>query len=190
MGIVALTPLLIGVMFSDPLIQEGSNAALAMKVLGWFFFMLYLFFRIWATLYVGARKDSELQTEGPYSITRNPLYVGSFCLFLSLILFIRSFTLVGMLFVGYYIYTRYVIRAEERFLSGKFGARFEKYCRETPRFFPSFSGYHSPDSVVVKLKGLKTEFYRLCIASLLPVLMEVLTRFRSSTSWPHWFRLP
>ena len=30
--------------------------------------------RMWSILYVGSKKNSELVTSGPYSITRNPLY--------------------------------------------------------------------------------------------------------------------
>ncbi|RWE30056.1 isoprenylcysteine carboxylmethyltransferase family protein, partial [Mesorhizobium sp.] len=33
--------------------------------------------RLWATLYIGGRKSSEVVTGGPYSVTRNPLYVFS-----------------------------------------------------------------------------------------------------------------
>ncbi len=33
--------------------------------------------RAWVLLYIGGRKNSELVTYGPYSITRNPLYVFS-----------------------------------------------------------------------------------------------------------------
>ncbi|MGO7726914.1 hypothetical protein ACC713_12320 [Rhizobium johnstonii] len=29
--------------------------------------------RIWSTIYIGGRKNSALVTQGPYSITRNPL---------------------------------------------------------------------------------------------------------------------
>ncbi|MEW6635116.1 MAG: isoprenylcysteine carboxylmethyltransferase family protein, partial [Pseudomonadota bacterium] len=33
--------------------------------------------RLWSTLYIGGRKSAEVVTGGPYSITRNPLYLFS-----------------------------------------------------------------------------------------------------------------
>ena len=33
--------------------------------------------RLWSTLYIGGRKSAEVVTGGPYSMTRNPLYVFS-----------------------------------------------------------------------------------------------------------------
>src|ERR1041384_2965565 len=33
--------------------------------------------RLWSTLYIGGRKSAELVRTGPYSITRNPLYLFS-----------------------------------------------------------------------------------------------------------------
>ncbi len=190
LGIILLSPLVLGVIFSDPLISRDSGIGLAMHMLGWLFYMTYLFWRIWATLFVGGRKDDVLQTEGPYSVTRNPLYVGSFSLALSLVFFFRSLSLVIMVIIGYIIYNSFVIKAEERFLGRKFGDAFLRYCRETPRFFPSFGRLHTPDTVVVSLKAMRTEAQRLLISALLPVAVEIVTRFRSTPSWPHWFNLP
>jgi len=34
--------------------------------------------RAWCSLYIGGRKKAEIVSRGPYSITRNPLYVFSF----------------------------------------------------------------------------------------------------------------
>lgn len=79
-GIACLLPAGLAVIFSRPWIAESSPWALAFDFAGWLLFLAYLGIRIWATLYVGGVKDKVLQTTGPYSITRNPLYLGGFCL--------------------------------------------------------------------------------------------------------------
>jgi len=190
MGVVVVPPVLVGIALSKPVIENGSLPGILMDACGWLLFMLYVSFRIWSTLYVGGRKDSELQTEGPYSITRNPLYFGSFCLALAAVCFFKSVSLLILVFVGFIIYLRFVIRAEEKFLSGKFGEKFSEYCMQTPRFFPAPSSYNSPETVVVKIHGMATEAYRLWLSVLVPITAQVITHFRSSGAWPHLFRLP
>ena len=190
MGVVLVAPVFVGILFSSPMVEAGSVTKLILSVAGWVFFTGYVTFRIWATLFVGCRKDSELQSEGPYSVTRNPLYVGSLCLALSAACLFQSLTLVAVVVIGSIIYALRVILAEEQVLEGIFGDAFRKYKERTPRFFPSFANYHSPDEVVVKLRGMRTEAYRLWIAALLPVLVEVVAFFRNSPNWPHWFQLP
>jgi protein-S-isoprenylcysteine O-methyltransferase Ste14 len=39
--------------------------------------------RLWSTLYIGGRKRVVLVSDGPYSLCRNPLYVGTFLIALS-----------------------------------------------------------------------------------------------------------
>lgn len=188
--LLLLLPVGIAVSFSDPIIAEESILDIAMDTIGWLLFGLYLTFRIWATLYVGGRKDKELQTEGPYSITRNPLYVGSFCFALSAILFFKSLSLLFVFCIAWTAYLRWVIKAEERFIEQKFGEEFKKYYSRTPRLFPSLAAYRSGDSIEVKLKAIRTEAKRLWLSALLPMGAELIMHLRMASWWPHWFRLP
>ena len=51
----------------------------ARSIFGGFLLMMAgMFFRAWSSGYIN--KDKELATEGPYSLTRNPLYFGSLIL--------------------------------------------------------------------------------------------------------------
>jgi len=191
MARVLFAPALIALLFSTPVVSDNSMQGLALYMVGWLFFMLYIMFRIWATLYVGGRKDSELQTTGPYSITRNPLYFGTFCLALAMACFLKSFSLIVIIFIGFVIYSRLVIKAEEGVLGDIFGEDFKKYCATTPRFFPSLKQYHSPEVITVKLHGLKTEAKRLWLSVLIPVTAAFITHLRMAPWWPyHWFKLP
>src|SRR5882757_9829477 len=92
-GIACLAPVGLAVLFSRPWIGETAPLALALDFLGWLFFLAYLTMRIWSTLYVGGVKDKVLQTTGPYSITRNPLYVGGLCYALSITFLLKSVSL-------------------------------------------------------------------------------------------------
>ena len=189
-GIVLLIPTAIFIILSHPAVPEGSVLDLATDVLAWLFFVLYVSLRLWATVYVGGQKDKELQTQGPYSVTRNPLYLGSLCLAFSITLFFDSLSLLLASCVMGGIYSSWVVGAEERYLEKKFGEDYRKYCQRTPRFLPSFSRYHSDPSLQFPLKALKMEAKRLWGAALIPIFSEIIMHLRMAPWWPHWFLLP
>src|SRR5579862_7260324 len=83
------------------------------------------------------RKDEQLATTGPYAVTRNPLYLGSFLLAAGFI--IAGFSLWAGLLVGLYFGVFYyaVIRNEEQDLRKRFGADFEAWAARVPLFFPA-----------------------------------------------------
>ena len=82
------------------------------------------------------RKDEQLATTGPYSVTRNPLYVGSAILAAGFI--VAGYSVWAGLIVGLYFAVFYyaVIRNEEQDLRKNFGAQFEDYATRVPLFFP------------------------------------------------------
>lgn len=82
------------------------------------------------------RKDAELTTTGPYSLIRNPLYVGSFMMMFGFCTLISDaenfFFVLGPVLLLYVV----KVRQEERSLSQKFAEQWPAYSQRTPRFFP------------------------------------------------------
>jgi protein-S-isoprenylcysteine O-methyltransferase Ste14 len=78
----------------------------------------------------------ELVTVGPYSLVRNPIYLGMFGAIVGAgLAFSRWWTLsaaVVIFLIGNWIR----IRAEEKLLRETFGGAFEEYARRVPAFFP------------------------------------------------------
>jgi protein-S-isoprenylcysteine O-methyltransferase Ste14 len=189
-GIACLAPVGLGVLFSRPWLSETAPLALLLDFAGWLFFLAYLTMRIWATLYVGGVKDKILQTTGPYSITRNPLYVGGLCFALSIACFLKSISLAGLAVAAAFAYVAWVIPAEEEVLESIFGESFREYKRGTPRLIPRFSLYTSAPTVETRIRAMRTEAKRLFTASMMPILVFILLHFRNLPWWPHWFLLP
>lgn len=82
---------------------------------------------------------STLNTTGPYAYVRNPLYVGNLLIVLGLCSVANDpwVTLVALVFFfGEYFF---IIRAEEDFLRGKFGAAFDEFVATVPRWIPRLS---------------------------------------------------
>jgi protein-S-isoprenylcysteine O-methyltransferase Ste14 len=85
------------------------------------------------------KKNEELAVCGPYSYTRNPLYLGSILIAIGFALAARSlwiWVLLLTLFVFIYVP---VIGSEEAFLRSKF-PEFESYAQRVPRLMPHWSG--------------------------------------------------
>ena len=97
--------------------------------------------RLWCTLYIGDRKNDELAMTGPYSVCRNPLYLGSMlgAVGVGMQTGMASFAVLGGL-ICWAIFA-VVVRREEAYLHGRFGPAYARYCARTPRFWPRFDLY-------------------------------------------------
>jgi len=82
----------------------------------------------------------DLVTEGLYSHCRNPMYVGNVLILCGIALACNTWTCV-LIAVPFcvFIYVA-IIAAEENFLRNKFGAAFDAYCRDVPRWLPRPAG--------------------------------------------------
>ena len=105
--------------------------------------------RTWCTLYIGGRKGREIVASGPYSISRNPLYVFSFIGVAGVGAQAGSLVLGPLLVLIALAIFLPVIQCEEAALAERFGAEYEAYRRRVPRFGPKFSGWADMEMVTV-----------------------------------------
>ena len=101
--------------------------------------------RVWGTANLGSVtvQHGEMQAgavvaDGPYRYVRNPLYLGSWCVFAAMA-FLMPVT--GALF-AMVLLTAFLLRlilGEEAFLSGQLGESYRAYQREVPRLLPRFT---------------------------------------------------
>lgn len=82
----------------------------------------------------------DLVTEGIYSHCRNPMYVGNVLITLGVALASNSLTTLVVALPLVILAYSAIIAAEEQFLREKFGAAFEAYCRDVPRWAPRLQG--------------------------------------------------
>lgn len=99
--------------------------------------------RLWSTLYIGGRKNAEIVAQGPYSLTRNPLYVFSALGAVGVGAQTGSMIVALAFGIATALAFQVVIRREENFLRGEFGPAFEDYCLRVPRFIPRLTGFES-----------------------------------------------
>jgi protein-S-isoprenylcysteine O-methyltransferase Ste14 len=188
-GFFFLLPATAIAMLSEPVIREGTWANVACDAVAWLVFLAGVTFRIWSTLYVGARKFKTLVDQGPYSICRNPLYVGTFLMAIGSALFLKSMVVAAAVAFLMIAYTLGTVPAEERALLRQHGESYAAYLARVPRYFPKFSLFSSPSLIEVKLNGIRLEAKRLLVWIWLPLLGEFLGHLRVQPWWPHLFRL-
>lgn len=126
-------------MFSDRLIGQ------LLPVAGLVLIGIAMVGRLWSSLYIGGRKNNELVTEGPYSMTRNPLYFFSLLGFVGIAFCTRSISISVCVVAFFALVYPSVIGSEEALLRRRFGATFEAYCKLTPRFFPAVARYRASE---------------------------------------------
>ncbi|WP_338813126.1 isoprenylcysteine carboxylmethyltransferase family protein [Bernardetia sp. Wsw4-3y2] len=81
-----------------------------------------------------------LVTEGLFSHSRNPMYVGNVSMIIGMSILSNSvFAIPVMIPLFIFIYQA-IIRAEENFLRDKFGTAFDEYCTAVNRWFPKLKG--------------------------------------------------
>lgn len=120
-------------------------------ILGWLGLALVtggIFGRLLSTLYIGGRKNKEIVREGPYGLTRNPLYFFSFLAMTGLGLASANPAVLGLLVLSFALYYPGVFAQEEAKLLRKHGEPFAAYQREVPRFWPRPGlPWHEPEWV-------------------------------------------
>jgi protein-S-isoprenylcysteine O-methyltransferase Ste14 len=93
----------------------------------------------------GGRKKEitadRLVCEGVFAHSRNPLYVGNFLIVSGLLIMWNSPPAYLVVLTILAISFGSIVRAEEQFLSGRFGAEYAAYCARVPRFLPNLRGF-------------------------------------------------
>jgi len=93
--------------------------------------------RLWSSGYL--RKESKLAVGGPYSYTRNPLYLGTFIMALGATISVGAMGLALVMAVVFFFNYHYVIDHEEKKLPSYFGDSYLQYCTLVPRFIPQLN---------------------------------------------------
>ena len=133
--------------------------------------------RVWGTAFLGASivhagpmLAGSVMAAGPYRYVRNPLYLGSWFLGLSIaILMPPSGALVFVVVLGLFYFR--LILGDEDFLTGQIGGAYVEYRRQVPRLVPSLLPRIAASKARPQwLMSLIAEFlpvsYPLCLAVL------------------------
>jgi protein-S-isoprenylcysteine O-methyltransferase Ste14 len=175
--------------FSRPGWDEASFLHEFLEMLGFIFILGCIFGRLLSILYVGGRKNSDLVVSGPYSITRNPLYLFSAIGAVGIGLMFGSVIVAAILGVCTYVIFDVTSRKEEEFLHATFGRTYEGYVARTPRFWPDPWLFRDEQQHAFSTEALKRTFFdALYFLAVFPVI-EGLEYLQVAGYLPTFFRL-
>lgn len=119
--------------------------------------------RTWCSLYISGRKKSEVVALGPYSISRNPLYVFSFIGAAGAGAQFGSVTAALAAALLTWVVFSIVVRKEERFLTERFGETYLAYKARVPRFWPNFRLWRNVDTLEIRPRMVVQTFIDACV---------------------------
>jgi protein-S-isoprenylcysteine O-methyltransferase Ste14 len=150
---VALLPVLL---LTEPAITSPGWADI-MESLGVLLIVAGVLTRFWAILYIGGRKNRQVISDGPYSVCRHPLYLGSTLATFGFGMLTYTVTLTVLIGGVTFVVLMLTARREERFLRQEFGAAYAAYAARVPLIIPRPAGYQSPPEITFSTADLRTQ---------------------------------
>jgi len=180
----------VAILLTNGSMWQGTLVGHSMFLIGIVLASIGMLGRVWCLTYSSGYKSSDLVTQGPYSVSRNPLYFFSFVGLIGIGLATETFTLTLLLIVFFALVYPAVIAGEEEFLRGKFGEPYVDYCRRTPRFFPDRRLFSEPESYAVQPRTLRRSLGGVIWFIGLPVLIQLPVALRAAGLIGSIARLP
>jgi len=130
-------PLIVGIVLDFFFPQQLLQFNTIWLVLAFLFLGPGLLLMVWSVREAGRLEiasSDALITSGPYSFSRNPMYVSWISIYLSALFFNRSLWLFIFFFAAL-LFTHYLaVLREERLLHEKFGDTYQRYCERVRRY--------------------------------------------------------
>lgn len=130
--------------------RGGGELHEAAEAFGLALIIICIVGRAWCSLYIGGRKKAEIVDRGPYSVSRNPLYIFSFMGAFGIGAQTGSLTLAALFVLLAVVVFYFTVKREEAWLSEAFGQTYADYCARTPRFGPDFSKWRDEGMLEIR----------------------------------------
>lgn len=170
--------------------SRGEMAHDRIEAYGVVLIMMGIGGRLWSTLYVGGRKAAQLVTTGPYSITRNPLYLFSTLAAAGVGAQMGSLAAALGFAVLCAVTFHFVILREEKFLDEAMGTSYRAYLSTVPRFFPDPRLYKDNEEVTFRPRMLRHTLLDGLVFFLSIPLFELIELAQDKGTIPILFLLP
>ncbi len=146
--------------------------------------------RAWCSLYIGGRKKAEVVSTGPYSLSRNPLYVFSYAGAFGVGAQTGSLVIAALFVIIAVVVFHFTIAREEAWLSAEFGGAYDDYMARTPRCGPDFSKWRDEETLSIKPRFFLTTIRDGLVFLLAIPIFEAVDMAQAAGWLPVLLRLP
>ncbi|MDO5643866.1 MAG: isoprenylcysteine carboxylmethyltransferase family protein [Paracoccus sp. (in: a-proteobacteria)] len=139
--------------------------------------------RLWSILYVGGIKNAELMTDGPFSMTRNPLYFFSTLAATGIGLMLGAFSFALLLggVIGLVLWI--TAKRESAFLRQEFGPAYDAYAARVPFFFPDPRLFSAKASLTVRIAPLRRNLADALVFLAFIPFVELVDVLKTQLGW-------
>jgi protein-S-isoprenylcysteine O-methyltransferase Ste14 len=182
--------LLLVLLFTDSLWLPDTIVHETLEILGYALILACIAGRTWCALYIGGRKKQLLVDQGPYSMSRNPLYL--FSVIGGIGVGLQAGNLVTGLVLGLFVFALFsvVILKEEAFLKSRFPGEFAAYAAGVPRWGPRLAGWRSDAELTVRPRFVLVTFRDALWFLVAVPLLEGIELLQESGWLPIFIHLP
>ena len=171
-------PLAIGILYFASPIHAVLEVGIVLLALG-------EFIRIWSVRYAGGATRTTavgapfLCTSGPFSMVRNPLYIGNMMIYTSFVLIAGNenlWVMIGIIWIFFIVQYGMIVSLEENTLYSLFGDEYNVYRKNVSALIPRVSPWRGGTSTKPGrlLKTLKTE--KRTLQNIVLVLLLIIFR--------------
>lgn len=187
---LAFLPLGFAIIFVRPPWTSYSAFDFFIELPGYLLLLAGLTIRIWCILYIGGRKSIDVISDGPYSLCRHPLYLGTLLLAFGVGLCFEN--LLVLIILPLIIIPVHIVaaRVEEDHLEARFGEKYRQYKKIVPRFLPRFSNYNSPRTIQIDVHSIKRIAFDTVAVLLIPQIEELLELLHENGVIPVLWHFP
>jgi len=181
---LAFVPLVLIALFVWPSWPPDSAPDLACEWGGYILMLTGLAIRIWSTMYIGQRKSKELITDGPFSMCRNPLYVGTLLIVVGISLSLVNYVLLLAVLLITLPLHLLVVLSEEEHLESIFGSQYVEYKKQVPRFWFRISRFRTPEYITVSPRSIYRVTGESVMVLMIPVIEDIIELLHESGVLP------
>lgn len=179
----AFIVLLLLLLFVDPYFGYDTIAHEILEAAGIILLVTGVLGRFWSILYIGGMKNRSVVQDGPYSMTRNPLYLFSTIAAtgIGLMMGAFSFAVVVGASIGGILYVTAML--ERDFLRAQFGSAYDAYAERVPFFFPNPRLFHTERETTFSIAALRRNLFDACVFLSFIPLVEIVDWFKANHGW-------